>query len=261
MELTVAVIQLNASEDLEANIANAVRLCQDAILQGATFICLPEMFNYRPISLPPKRRSEALDGASLAPLKALAKEHQVTILAGSMGEAIPGSEKLYNTTAVISPEGEIQAIYRKINLFDANVEGVDIRESSAYESGTEPVVTTVGGFKVGLSICFDIRFSSLYDTYKQKSVDIIVIPSSFTSHTGEAHWEVLCRARAIETQSYVLAPNQVGKGTRSVDTYGNNLIIYPWGTMLKRASSHREEVLVFTLSKSEIQKVRQKIPT
>lgn len=260
MELKVAVIQLNATEDFECNIANAIRLCRNAIEHDTELIVLPEMFNYRPISLPPKRRSETLDGPSLSPLKALAKQHSVTIVAGSMGESIPGSEKLYNATAVISPEGEIQAVYRKLNLFDATVDGVDIRESVAYERGDSPVVTTVKGFKVGLSICFDLRFSSLYDTYKRQKVDIVLVPSSFTTRTGEAHWEVLCRARAIETQSYVLAPNQIGKGTREVDTYGNSLIIDPWGKILKRGGSSTEEVLICTVSKDAIQTVRNKIP-
>jgi predicted amidohydrolase len=261
MEITTAVIQLNAGEDLESNLVNAVRLCNEAADQGAELICLPEMFNYRPISLPPKRRSESLDGPSLAPLKALAISRGVTIIAGSMGEAIPNSTKLYNTSAVISPKGDIQAVYRKINLFDAHVDGVDIRESSAYEKGASPVVTEVNGFKVGLSVCFDIRFSSLYQHYKQAGVDIIVIPSSFTSRTGEAHWEVLCRARAIETQSYVLAPNQIGKGTREVETYGHSMVVDPWGKVLKKASGHLEEILICRLSKAEIQTVREKIPT
>ena len=121
-------------------------------------------------------------------------------------------------------------------------------------------MTNGNGFKVGLSICFDIRFSTLYNHYKKEGVDIILIPSSFTYNTGEAHWEVLCRARAIETQSYVLAPNQIGKGTLEVETYGNSMIVDPWGCVIKQADSRQETVLVATLSKREIQSVRKKIP-
>lgn len=261
MELKVAVIQLDAGENLNENLTNAERLCKSAIAQGVDLIALPEMFNYRPISLPPKRRSETLDGPSLQPFKTLAKQHRVTIVAGSIGESVPNSDKSYNTSVVISPEGEIQAVYRKLNLFDASVDGVDIRESSAYEPGDAPVMTDVKGFKVGLSICFDIRFSSLYDTYKKGGADVILIPSSFTTQTGTAHWHVLCRARAIETQCYVLAPNQVGKGTRNVDTYGHSLIVDPWGRVIEQGTADTENVLITTLYKSEIQHVRKKIPT
>ena len=138
--------------------------------------------------------------------------------------------------------GDIQNVYRKIHLFDATVGRVRMYESDYFLSGEKPEIAIVNGFKIGLSICYDLRFPELYRYYFDEKVDLLCIPSSFTYKTGKAHWETLCRARAIENQAYVLAPNQYGIGSGKVKTYGHSMIIDPWGGILADAKKAEESI-------------------
>ncbi|MFC1771202.1 carbon-nitrogen hydrolase family protein, partial [Candidatus Margulisiibacteriota bacterium] len=244
--IKVAIIQLNSSSDKERNISKAQELCKAAILKKADFILLPEVFNYRehPFMV---TEAEEIPGPSLAPFIKIARENKICILAGSMAEKAPDHTKCFNTSVLINDQGKIAATYRKIHLFNVNIAGRKIMESEVFLSGIEPIMSSVFGVPVGLSICFDLRFSDLYLKYIQQGAKIICIPSSFTHPTGQAHWETLLRARAIEGQCFVLAPNQIGLGSSDIPCYGNSMIIDPWGKILARASDDKEEVLVADL--------------
>ncbi|MDB4816693.1 carbon-nitrogen hydrolase family protein, partial [bacterium] len=149
--------------------------------------------------------------------------------AGSIYERCNTSKKIYNTSVVINSKGRIICKYRKINLFKALIGNLVIDESSTFENGRNPVVCQINNWKIGLSICYDLRFPELYRNYFNQAVDIIVVPSSFTYSTGRLHWEVLLRARAIENYCYVLAPNKYGIDGNGAETYGHSMIVDPYG--------------------------------
>lgn len=259
-KLKIAVVQMNSTSDISANVAQATALCECAIQQGAQFIVLPEVFNVRSVHVDISVQAESLEGPSLAPFKTLAREHRVSILAGSITESIPGSAKWYNTAAFIGTDGAIQTVYRKMHLFDCDLGDKKIMESSVFEAGREPAMAFLAGIKIGLSICYDVRFPELYRHYSQQGARILCVPASFTAPTGEAHWEVLLRARAIENLCYVLAPNQAGIGSSGVPTYGNSLVIDPWGNVLARGSFDQPEVLCAELDFDAQDAVRTKLP-
>lgn len=258
--LTVAVIQMDSGSDYERNMARAEVLCRSAANQRAQLIVLPEMVAFRGEEKELRTHAEVVPGKTIRRFQALARELKLFILAGSICERCHVSRKVYNTSVLINPGGRMVARYRKMHLFEASVQGTSIRESDFFLAGKKPIIADVLGFNVGLSICFDLRFSWLYDYYHSQDVDLNVVPASFTAKTGEAHWEVLLRARAIETQSFVLAANQVGIGQRGVATYGHSMIIDPWGTVLAQADGTSECVLVCELDLSQRQKVRERIP-
>ncbi len=254
--LTVAAIQVNACENRADNLTRALKLCQEAIETGAKFLALPELFNYRGV----RYEGESIPGPSLLPLLELAKRHNVWILAGSICETSPTNPtKFYNSSAVISPAG-IDSIYRKIHLFNAQINDTTIQESSTFIPGQTPTITPILSIPTGLSICFDLRFSDLFATYSQRGAKMITVPSSFTTHTGEVHWEILLRARAIESQCYIIAPNQTGKNPQGVETYGNSMIVDPWGKILARASQDKPEVITATLDFDYLDTIRQRLP-
>jgi len=260
MRLKTAVVQMNSTTDKSANVAQALDLCERAIQQGAEFIVLPEVFNIRSTQLEICSQAETLDGLSLSPFKIMARDHQVAILAGSITESITSSAKCYNTSAFIGADGLIHAIYRKMHLFDCDLGDKQILESSVFEAGQELAMATLHGIPIGMSICYDVRFPELYRYYSQRGARILCIPASFTAPTGEAHWEVLLRARAIENLCYVLAPNQAGIGSSGVPTYGNSMIIDPWGKVIARASFDQPEVLFAELDFVLQDEVRKKLP-
>ena len=248
--MNVALIQLNAGQDKPQNIRHACALVERAAGEGAGFILLPEVFNYRgPLSGKSlyEKIAEEIPGKSLIPLMAIAKKNAVHILAGSIYERKLGGKKIYNTSVMIDDSGNIIGKYRKINLFKAVIDGQKIDESETYEHGKEPVLCGIKNKKVGLSICFDLRFPELYRNYFKKKADLIVIPSSFSQKTGELHWKPLLRARAIENYCYVLAPNQFGIDGNGVETYGNSMVIDPQGRVIAILEKKREDILIVDL--------------
>ena len=248
--MKVALIQLNAGQDKNQNIQNACDLVKRATSKGASFILLPEVFNYRgPLSGKSmyEKIAEEIPGKSLMPLMEIAKKNGVHILAGSIYERKLGGKKIYNTSVMIDDSGNIIGKYRKINLFKAVIDGQKIDESETYEHGKEPVLCGIKNKKIGLSICFDLRFPELYRNYFKEKVDLIVIPSSFSQKTGELHWKPLLRARAIENYCYVLAPNQFGIDGHGVETYGNSMVIDPQGRVIATLEKKREDILIVDL--------------
>lgn len=256
--LAVALVQMASGECKEDNVATAIRLVIAAAQAKAKFILLPEVFTYRGET--PATQAESLDGDTLVRLRKIARQYKVWILAGSIGEKIGESAHIYNTSALIDPRGIITAAYRKIHLFDAEINGMVIRESERYVAGTHPVMAEVTGRITGLSICYDLRFPELYRSYSADGAQMLCVPSSFTVKTGADHWEVLLRARAIENQCFVLAPNQYGQGTAGVETFGNSMVIDPWGRILARASADKEEIVYATLDFAVLAYIRSSLP-
>ncbi len=261
--MKTALIQLNASDNKQKNIEGALRLAQRAINNGAQFILLPEVFNYRGLAHLKNGYSfaaENIPGVSSLPFLKLAKQHRVFILIGSLYEKIKNSTKVFNTSVLIDDQGKVAAKYRKIHLFEAIVDGKNLKESRFFKAGKNPAIAAVKDFQIGMTICYDLRFPEIYRAYARRGVDVLCIPSSFTKTTGQAHWETLLRARAIENLAYVLAPNQFGVGHAGVETFGNSMIIDPWGKIIARAKSDKEEIIYATLQKEELSKARKRLP-
>lgn len=261
--MKVALIQLNAGDDKKRNLDRALRLTLEAIRRKAEFILLPEVFNYRGKSHLKKGYkpvAEYIPGPSTIPFMIFAKAHRVFILAGSIYERVKRQSKVYNTSVLINDKGKIIAKYRKIHLFKAALSKKNIDESKCLLAGKALKIEWVKDFKVGLSICYDLRFPELFRRYQKAGVDVICIPSSFTKTTGQAHWEVLLRARAIENLCYILAPNQFGKTPNGVETYGNSLIVDPWGKILARAPLNKTEILYAAIDIERLKGARRRLP-
>ena len=262
--MKAAVVQMASGPVKSDNVRKAAVFVKDAIGQGAEFIALPEVFNYRG---PTGKRSdlkpvkEPIPGESLKPLMALAKEKSVFILAGSIFETIKNSAKVYNTSVLIDRNGKVAANYRKKYLFDADLGEKQVRESYCFAAGKKLTTVQVGDFRLGMSICFDLRFPELFREYAAKGVNVFTVPSAFTKMTGQAHWEVLLRARAVENLCYVIAPNQIGPDARGVVSYGNSMIVDPWGKILAWASDDKEEIIYAEIEMNVLQEKRKILPT
>lgn len=260
--MKVALLQYCATQDKVANLALAIAMSQEALEGGAQFILMPEVFNFRGDTRNKdllRRMAERIPGPSCDAFIRLAKKYKVSFLLGSILEKAP-QEFAYNTSLFIGPHGEIKAKYRKIHLFDARIGDKIVKEADCFRAGRRQVSVKAGGFRMGLSICYDLRFPELYQKYARFGVDILTIPSCFTRKTGEAHWEVLLRARAIENLSYVLAPNQVGTDVRGMQAYGHSMIISPWGEILAQGSAEGQEIIFGDIDLEEVRKARAILP-
>lgn len=258
--MRVAAVQMNSQADVAKNLARASELVAEAASLGATLIGLPENFALMGQSDDDKRgAAESLDrpGPITTTLVDLAKKHSVWIFGGGMPERSDDPQRPYNTNVMVGPDGTIAARYRKIHLFDVDLpDGTSHRESASNRAGNELLVCEVAGVKVGLSVCYDLRFPELY---RKMDARIIVVPAAFTLTTGKDHWHVLLRARAIENQVFVIAPAQHGKHPRGRQTYGKSLIVDPWGDVLAQAQEG-ESVCVATLDFDAQDRVRQALP-
>ncbi|MCF4167042.1 carbon-nitrogen hydrolase family protein [Zavarzinia compransoris] len=232
--LRVACVQITAGRDVPANIAVASALIREAAAKGARLIATPEMTSLMERNrreMRPKVRTEDEDIA-LAAFRALAAELGAHLLIGSLPIDI-GDARLANRGFLIGPDGAIEARYDKIHMFDVDLpQGESFRESNAYRPGESAVVVPVEGAMLGLSICYDLRFAALYRRLAQAGAEILAVPAAFTRVTGEAHWHILLRARAIETACFVIAPGQTGTHEDGRQTYGHSLIVDPWGHVL-----------------------------
>jgi len=258
--MRVGIVQLNAGLDYQANMAKAQSLVMEGIQKGAKLVALPEVFAYRGPREGVLSHAESIPGPTTKVFQKIAKDHGVSILLGSIIEKVKGQDRVANTSVLIDEEGKIQVCYRKMHLFDVQVDRHPIRESDTFLPGTLPSLGEVGDYKVGLSICYDLRFPELYRYYAAKGAKILCVPSSFTKPTGTAHWEVLVRARAVENLCFVLAPNQHGLANGGVPTYGNSLIVNPWGQILAKGSPDGEEVLVADLDGVSQRDLRSQFP-
>lgn len=259
--VVAAAVQMNSQADKAANLARAEELVRDAAGRGAQLILLPEKFNLLGNTGDYFAGAEPLDGETITLCSALARELQVDLVAGSIVEKIEGREKLANTSVHLGPDGETKAVYRKIHMFDVEVGGQVYRESDHEDRGDEIVASeTAAGVPLGMTVCYDLRFPELYRILAVQGALVHLVPAAFTYVTGEAHWELLLRARAVENQVFVVASNQHGFHDGDRRSYGNSMIVDPWGTVLARADDSADGVVVAPLDLSALTEVRDKLP-
>jgi predicted amidohydrolase len=257
--LRAAAVQLNSNGDKARNLAAAERLVRAAAADGAELVALPEKWNLLTAGEQLPAGAEPLDGLSLTSARGWARELGIHLLAGSIAER-GDEEKAFNTSVLIGPGGDDLAVYRKIHMFDVDAGGVSYRESEHEQPGSEVVTAPVGELVAGLSVCYDLRFPELFRILALRGARLLLVPSAFTASTGRDHWEVLLRARAIENQAFVLAPNQVGEAPPHFDSYGHSAIVDPWGRVL--ASASPEECFVAAdLDFDEQERVRESLPS
>jgi len=233
MKFLAAAVQMLAGDDKAANLAEAERWIRAAVARGAQVVALPEVFLWRGDKKREREFAEPIPGPASGVLAGWARELGIYLLGGSMLEEISGSPKAYNTSLFFDPSGKLLASYRKIHLFDVDLaNGVSARESDTRAFGDGIVVAQTGLCDMGLSVCYDLRFPELYRALVAKGAQLIFVPSAFTAYTGQAHWETLLRARAIENQVYIIAPDQFGKSPNSFETHGHSMIVDPWGKVI-----------------------------
>lgn len=260
--MRVALVQMTSTDKLSENLAFASRAVAEAAERGAEFIALPENFAFLRREGSPIPCAQRLDGEIVESVRELARRHRVPILAGSFAEAIDGDSRVYNTSALISETGELTAVYRKIHLFDVDLSdsgGGVFRESAFTAPGAQLVVAQTPFGKLGLSVCYDVRFPELYRELAARGAEWLAVPSAFAPQTGQVHWEILLRARAIENQAFVFAPAQCGRHSPDRASHGRSLIVDPWGRILAEAGDE-PTVLVADCDPQELQRVRARLP-
>jgi len=258
--MRAAAVQLNSTDDKQRNLESAERLVRAAADDGAELIALPEKWNQLAAGDVLLAGAEALDGPAITAAREWARELRIHLVAGSIAERVPDHEKGFNTSVLIGPDGGIESTYRKIHMFDVDVGGIAYRESENEESGGEIVLAHAGDVPVGMTVCYDLRFPELYRILAVRGARVLVVPSAFTLHTGKDHWEVLLRARAIENQAFVLAPNQVGEAPPHYHSYGRSMIVDPWGVILTTAPD-RECFVAAELDLSLQDRIREALPS
>ncbi len=259
--MRVAVCQLNARDDRAANLESARGLLEKAAQEGADLAVLPEFTDYLgPAEGAPK--PETLDGEYASFFADAARQLGMWVLAGSFREASPDPQRSHNTAPLFNRAGSLVAAYRKIHLYDVEIPGrVSSLESLTIVPGTQTVVAEVEEVKVGLSICYDLRFPELYRQLAvQGGAEVILVPAAFMVHTGKDHWEVLLRARAIENQCFVVAAGQIGDHDPGRTCYGRSMVIDPWGTVIAQAPD-TVGVTVVDLDLERLQKIRTELPS
>jgi predicted amidohydrolase len=263
-----AAVQMTSSADRTANEARALALVGQAADRGAKLIGLPEVWEHVGPAQQKKAFAGPLEGKQLAALREFCTKRAVWLVAGSIAEREhKDAARIYNTTALISPEGKIAAAYRKMHLFDVDIpDGARYRESETVAPGPElaPAAELRGlGIKIGLSVCYDLRFPELYRKLSDSGADMLSVPAAFTAYTGRAHWEVLLRARAIENQAYVFAPAQVGRigpAQENRFAWGHACIIDPWGEVLADCGGEGEGIALAPIDPARIAQVRRDLP-
>ncbi|MGH2859649.1 MAG: carbon-nitrogen hydrolase family protein [Solirubrobacteraceae bacterium] len=259
--MRAAAIQLNANEDFDRNLATADRLVREAASRGAELVALPEKWTVLGTREHMLAGAQTLDGPAIRWARATAAELRIELLAGSLYERDPDAEKGFNTSVHVGPDGEIRSIYRKIHLFDVEVDGAVYAESSTEDPGDEIVVAELAsGRGLGMSVCYDLRFPELYRILALRGAEVLVVPAAFTLPTTRDHWEVLVRARAIENQCFVIAPNQVGEHPGGLRSGGRSLIVDPWGVVLAGAPDG-ECAIVADLDFEALAAIRRRLPS
>jgi predicted amidohydrolase len=259
--MRVAAVQLNSTGDVDRNLEVAERLVRAAAADGAELVALPEKWTL--LAGPDELRAgaEPLDGPTLLAVRGWARELGLHLLAGSVAERVEGQDQLSNTSVLIDPSGTDLAVYRKIHMFDVEVEGTTYRESETEQAGDEIVTASAGELELGLTVCYDLRFPELYRILAVRGAEAITIPSAFTAPTGRAHWEILLRARAIENQVFVIAPDQVGKAPPHYESFGHSAIVDAWGTVLAMADADEECFVAADLDLAGQRQIREKLPS
>lgn len=272
--ITVAAIQMISTDNVAGNIDAAGRLISDAARRGASLVALPE--NFAVLDGGPLRQYGEVQGGEDAPLQRFladsAREHGIFLVGGTVplitrpedadGNVEPvGQGRVRSASLVYGPDGRLLGRYDKMHLFDVEVDDRQsrYRESASFEPGGEVVVVDTPLARLGLSICYDLRFPELYRRLRDREAELVTVPSAFTRVTGQAHWESLLRARAIENQVYVVAPDQGGVHNASRETYGHSMIIDPWGEVLAVHESG-EGVALATIDPDRLNELRRRMP-
>lgn len=264
--VVAAAVQLNSHADVAQNLTRADALVADAARRGAEIIVFPENFAFMGGEDDERLRvAENLDGPNSGLIRQFletnTKRFGVWIIAGGLPEASSDAARVHNTCVVVAPDGSVIARYRKIHMFDVEVgDGQRYRESASCAPGDKPVVADVAGARVGLSICYDLRFPELYRTLVEQGAEVLVVPAAFTLATGKDHWHVLLRARAIESQCYVIAAAQWGTHPKGRRTFGKSCIVDPWGEVIAQASEG-EGFALATLDPAYLKHVRTSLPS
>jgi len=258
--IKVAVIQMQSGENKEQNLSRAESLIAEATGHGACLVALPELFNWRGPKKEVNKYAESIPGPTIIRLTNIALSHNVYILAGSIIEKSPLDKKAFNTSVLLSNHGRIIALYRKLHLFQFQLRsGLAVNEASFFLPGDRISSARLPWGQFGLSICFDLRFPELYRNLAISGCVGFFVPSAFTHETGALHWEVLLRARAIENQAYILAPNQYGINPFGFRDYGHSMIVGPQGEVLC-AASDTEDILFAELDFTYLKKIRKQLP-
>lgn len=259
-----AAIQMTSKPDLSKNLVEAEELIDLAVRQGAELVSLPENFAFLGKEIDKVAQAKEIAEKTDQFLKKMAQRFQITILGG--GFPVPVADnpgKAYNTALLVTPDGQEVAQYQKVHLFDVDVpDGNTYQESSTVMAGTElPAIYNSNSLgKLGLSICYDVRFPEFYRQLSKQGADVLFIPAAFTAFTGKDHWQVLLQARAIENTCYVIAPAQTGNHYERRYTHGHAMIIDPWGVILADAGS-TPGVAVAEINPQRLQQVRQQMPS
>jgi len=259
--LNVAAIQMNSRDDKQLNIQTALELIDHAAAGGARLVALPEIWTYLGNPAGNRENAEQIPGAVSDLLANRARKHGIYLHGGSYHQTEPGNPRVLNTALVFNPDGDIIARYSKIHMFDVVLDGIASYEESATVAPGEEIVTfDLDGFRVGLAICYDLRFPELFRILAMRGADLIVLPAAFTMTTGKDHWEILIRARAIENGVYMMAPGQVGHDGTGKWCYGRSMIVDPWGTVLATAPD-AETTISAQVDRVHLQKIRRQVPS
>ena len=254
-------MQLTATPDKARNLDAADRLVRRAAADGARVVVLPEKWSVLGHGADLRAGAEPLDGPAVTWARGAARELGIDLVAGSVSERVEGEEKLRNTSLHIGPDGEVKAVYRKMHMFDVEVDGTVYRESDNEAPGDDVVLTTTADdVELGLTVCYDLRFPELYRILAVRGARILTIPAAFTLPTTRDHWEVLVRARAIEDQCFVIAANQVGEHAQGLRSGGRSMIVDPWGLVLAQAADS-ETVITADLDLDAQDAIRTRLPS
>lgn len=253
----LGLIQMDSGIDIHENLRTVLALAEEAVAEGAKCIALPEVFDVIDDDREP---AQALsENTALRALAKMARDHKVWIHAGSVKEAHEGG-KPFNASVLLNDRGEIEAVYRKLHLFDVVLpSGVPILESNSMRAGDHVVVADTPFGRFGMSICYDVRFPELYRTLRKRGAEILFVPSNFTEETGRDHWEVLLRSRAIENGCYVVAAAQAGTKYHGRASYGHSMVVDPWGNVLARIPDE-PGVRVVDIDRAVLESVRSRLP-
>ncbi len=256
----IAIAQMDSGPHKEINLQKMEGMISEASQQGASFVAFPETSIIMPATGEDREsESESVEGSSISRLREAAREWGIWVHCGSFPERIEGDSRSYNTSVVISPEGDVAGIYRKIHLFDIAMEGgPSVMESVSYAPGKDVVTVETEIGTLGLSICYDLRFPELFRMLVLRGAQILVVPACFTADTGKEHWEPLLRARAIENQCYVLAPGQTGVKPR-YRAHGKSLVVDPWGTITS-CKADGEGIILSEVDMDRIDSIRSSVP-
>ena len=259
-KFVMAAIQMDSQADKERNLDVVEKFVAEAARRGAQFVSMPENVHYIGTKEGTFENAEPIPGPMSEAFSSLARQYGVWLHCGSIGERIEGEERLFNTCLLFDPKGNLAGRYEKIHLFDVDIKnGPSTRESDTKKAGKSIRVCDTDFCKVGLSICYDMRFPELYRIMALRGARIMFVPANYTLFTGKDHWETILRTRAIENQCYVVAPAQIGKKP-AFQSYGRSMIINPWGVVLATAED-RECVIYADIDPDYVDVIRAQLPS